>query len=64
MKTVTITQKEYNELQRKAAGYDVIEKKVMAIYEDYDDEGNEMPAEEEGDLATIGEFVCKHFGML
>ncbi len=62
--TVTIPQNEYNELKLKAAGYDEIEKKVMAIYEDFDDEGNEIPAEEEGDLATIGEFVCTHFGMM
>lgn len=64
-KQVTISEKEYDMLKEKAIGYDAIEKKVMSIYEDYDEDGNEIPAEDpDGDLSTIGEFVCRYYGML
>ena len=56
--------KEYEIIKKKAENYDLIEKKVFSIYQGFDDNDNQIPPVEEGDIVTIGEFVCNHFGML
>lgn len=64
MEQVIILKSEYEALKNIQRAYNEIGKKVMAIYSDYDEDGNEIEPEEDGDLATIGEYVCHHFGML
>lgn len=61
---IEISKQEYDTLKAKAERLDKIEAEVLKYYEDYDEDGNEIPPEKEGDLSDIGEYICSEFGML
>lgn len=59
------TEDQIKEWKRKAEKWDALDKEIGKSYPDYDDEGNEVPAEEpEADLISIGEKTAIAFGYL
>lgn len=52
--TITITQEEHEKLTRKASKWDALHTKIVAVYEDEDNEGI--------DLTDIGEMAASAFG--
>ena len=59
-----ITNKEYSKLKKKANSWDGICNAIAEFYEDYDDNGNEIPPQKDGDLCDIGLVAAEYTGYL
>lgn len=55
-------QKQINEWKRKAERWDALEKEISKFY--LDENGDELPEDEGGDLCDIGEAAATAFGYL
>lgn len=51
-------------IRSKAEKWDELSDRIGKFYETYDDDGNEIEAEEEGDLMDIGEVAATLTGYL
>lgn len=58
------TKEQIEAWKQKAEKWDKLEAEVLAYYETYDEEGNELEPEKEGDLGDIGEVAARAFGFL
>ena len=57
-----LTHQEYIELKRKADKWDALDKRIGEMY--YDENGNELDADDGGDLCDIGELAAIAFKYL
>ena len=59
-----LTLNEFEILKKKAQKYDELEDEISKFYINTDGDYDENNPEREGDLCTIGELICTHFGYL
>jgi len=64
MKTIEIKTEEYESLKRKANAWNKLVADIGEFYEDYNDDGIEIPPKREGDLGDIGLVAAEATGYL
>jgi hypothetical protein len=64
MAKIKITKEEYENLKCVKDKWHKLNRAISDFYEDYDDDGNEIPPKRQGDLCDIGEVAARHLGYL